>query len=434
MKVKPLFLLPLFVLFLYGCEDSQEVGLSLSQTLFSAVSCQGETLKITVNTTSSKQWNATSSVDWCTPSPTTGYNGTTLQISVKANPEVSERSGSVVVRLGNQTKSIEITQEAGNGDMETYFYELPVIFHVFYQNQNSDTQYVKQSRLSSILNVVNQLYTGSTSVTDMNMKFALATTDESGKQLDTPGVEYIHWTETYPIDWETFMNDNSGKYVKYLWEPNEYVNVMVYNFAEKEGGTTLGVSHLPFSTQGSTYLEGLNEISYTDLTKENLNFAYCVSLNSIYINEQSTEALYNSYDVTVTLAHELGHYLGLFHVFSETEEGVTTDNCEDTDYCKDTPSYDYEAYNEFLLYTYLYDYDNYTFSNLVKRMSCEGEEFTSTNLMDYAVSYSDRFTDNQRSRVRHVLQYSPLIPGPKTRSETRSRQEGVLDLPIQLRK
>ena len=34
--------------------------------------------------------------------------------------------------------------------------------------------------------------------------------------------------------------------------------------------------------------------------------------------------------------------------------------------------------------------------------------------MDYSVSYSDRFTDDQRDRIRHVLTYSPLIPGPKS--------------------
>ena len=51
--------------------------------------------------------------------------------------------------------------------------------------------------------------------------------------------------------------------------------------------------------------------------------------------------------------------------------------------------------------------------------------------MDYSVTYSDRFTNDQRSRIRHVLTYSPLIPGPKQgQTQTRSVVEGPIDLPI----
>lgn len=51
--------------------------------------------------------------------------------------------------------------------------------------------------------------------------------------------------------------------------------------------------------------------------------------------------------------------------------------------------------------------------------------------MDYAISYSNQFTLNQRERIRHVLSYSPLIPGPKKGDiDTRALNEGPLDLPI----
>ena len=53
--------------------------------------------------------------------------------------------------------------------------------------------------------------------------------------------------------------------------------------------------------------------------------------------------------------------------------------------------------------------------------------------MDYSVSYSDRFTDDQRDRIRHVLTYSPLIPGPKKGvTKTRSATATPLDLPIRV--
>lgn len=98
---------------------------------------------------------------------------------------------------------------------------------------------------------------------------------------------------------------------------------------------------MAFTTTGSNSLEGLNETKYSYLELKNLSFPYCVSINSLFIDQQSTSTAYNTTDITVTLAHELGHYLGLHHVFSEDPES----SCKDTDYCKDTPSYDKDAYD-----------------------------------------------------------------------------------------
>ena len=55
--------------------------------------------------------------------------------------------------------------------------------------------------------------------------------------------------------------------------------------------------------------------------------------------------------------------------------------------------------------------------------------------MDYAFTYANEFTPDQRTRIRHVLMYSPLIPGHKKgQSGTRSVIEGPLDLPIRTAK
>lgn len=308
-------------------------------------------------------------------------------------------------------------------------YNLPVIFHVFYKDHTDPLQYVSQSRLAEILGAVNNLYKDAAQSVDMNLTFTLATNDEDGKTLSNPGVEYIQWTESYPIDCDAFMEDNSGKYAKFLWDPNQYINVMIYNFTQDDDNfITLGISHLPFTTTDSNYLAGLNETEYSYLEKDNLSFAYCASINSLCINEQSSKEEYNTTDVTVTLAHELGHYLGLHHVFSESKEG----GCEDTDYCEDTPSYDKTIYDTNYDYISKNDEANYTFSYLVQRESCDGTKFTSHNIMDYSVSNSDQFTADQRVRIRHVLNYSPLIPGPK-KGQNRSRAtapDGPLDLPI----
>lgn len=121
-------------------------------------------------------------------------------------------------------------------------------------------------------------------------------------------------------------------------------------------------------------------------------------------------------------------------ILGETERG---NSCEDTDYCTDTPTYNKEAYDMNYAYIAANEPENFTFANLVNRENClTGESFVSHNIMDYAISHSDQFTPEQRARIRHVLLYSPLIPGPKAvqEADTRSAPDGLMELPIRTAK
>ena len=426
MKTRLIFLLPLLWI-LIGCDDSDSATLNISESKFDNISASGESL--TIDITYSSSWTVTSNKQWCIPNTQKGENDGKLILTINANLESSSRTATVTIISHKVSKTIQITQNGSTNTAEEYHYQLPVIFHVFYKDANDPLQKVSSSRLSAILDKVNSLYKNKKNSVDMNLTFTLATTDKNGATLPNPGVEYIQWPESYPIDCDDFMNDESGKYVKYLWDPNSYINIMVYNFYSDPNFNfvTLGIAHIPFSTTGNNYLEGLSETKNSHLTLANLKFPLCVSINSLYINEESTPTEYTTVDVTVTLAHELGHYLGLHHVFAETTNGT----CEDTDYCKDTKSYNKQEYDSYCDYIYENEEAKYTFENLVKRTGCDGIEFISYNIMDYAISYSNQFTQNQRERIRHVLSYSPLIPGPKKGDiNTRALNEGPLDLPI----
>ena len=90
------------------------------------------------------------------------------------------------------------------------------------------------------------------------------------------------------------------------------------------------------------------------------------------------------------------------------------------DYCTDTPTYNITKYTEWI--NGIDNPDKYSFDELCTRTNCEGSTFISHNIMDYAFCYSDQFTFQQRKRIRHVLSYSPFIPGVKkyTSTDTRS--------------
>ena len=342
MKTRLIFLLPLLWI-LIGCDDSDSATLNISESKFDNISASGESL--TIDITCSSSWTVTSNKQWCIPNTQKGENDGKLILTINANLESSSRTATVTIISHKVSKTIQITQNGSTNTAEEYHYQLPVIFHVFYKDANDPLQKVSSSRLSAILDKVNSLYKNKKNSVDMNLTFTLATTDKNGATLPNPGVEYIQWPESYPIDCDDFMNDESGKYVKYLWDPNSYINIMVYNFYSDPNFNfvTLGIAHIPFSTTGNNYLEGLSETKNSHLTLANLKFPLCVSINSLYINEESTPTEYTTVDVTVTLAHELGHYLGLHHVFAETTNGT----CEDTDYCKDTKSYNKQEYDSY---------------------------------------------------------------------------------------
>lgn len=366
----------------------------------------------------------------------------------------------VCVLLASCGSGNDITDDISGGDnsenptpeeiTDNYVYKLPVIFHVLYDNASDPTQHVSADRLRAILKNVNDLWRGGMygSSVNINVEFELATTDEGGKKLSTPGVEYVKWDGTYPIDEYELMGNNTRKYVKYIWDPNKFINVMVYNFKndEQTDGTVLGISHIPYTIKGATALEGLDSVTTNTINKSQLQFAYCSSINSTYINDESTRYTdiykgskgytYYPTDINVTLAHELGHYLGLFHCFAEDRTATGTeyaDDCFDSDYCDDTPSYNRLEYENFLT-NYILQHQNdgnLSMADLIKRNNCDGQTFTATNIMDYSIDESYNFTTNQRERIRNVLYYSPLIPGAKKTVTTRTTaSEEFINLPI----
>lgn len=366
------------------------------------------------------------------------------------------------VNSGQDRDSDEIT-----GD--NYVYHLPIIFHVFYKD-NSDKNKITMSRLQEILSNVNELYEGITYTNmldtiaseNIHVQFELALYDENGNKLGTPGVEYVKYPSSQDsIDCNEFMKGK--QYARYMWDPNNYINVMVYNFKQGEStDITLGISNLPYQGAGYPQIEGLTKSEHAVLHKNNLSYPYCVSLNAIFIDKRYEGTRYTTdknkkqytyvpLDPNATLAHELGHFLGLKHVFTEHDDkeeskasaAASTDPCEDTDFCEDTPSYDRDAYIKWLINFQEQakkekEDTTFTLIQLAKRENNKGEKWQADNMMDYSYCYNTRFTPDQAYRMRQVLYYSPLIPGPK-KARTGSRAameapEGPIDLPIVLAK
>ena len=168
----------------------------------------------------------------------------------------------------------------------------------------------------------------------------------------------------------------------------------------------MGITSYPFTTKEHP-LAGLSDTTETFLSRvRKFSNPWGICINNKFINEYQEYSKMNIYCIWNTLAHELGHYLGLFHTFSYN-------GCDDTDYCDDTRNCNYTLYKEDVAYFWQWHKTN-NFYELPKRVDCStGDEYYADNIMDYMFSLNSTLTAQQRKRTRHVLNYSPLVPGPK---------------------
>ena len=152
-----------------------------------------------------------------------------------------------------------------------------------------------------------------------------------------------------------------------------------------------------------------------------LDYPHCVYVNSTYVYDLEPES-YKTSEIVGTLCHEISHFLGLRHAFGEDPETYSRDCDIDTDFCEDTPTYNKSKYDSYLLSNYPAGgvFTPELVAQLAERtvsattsMYTQGDKFTSTNIMDYAVSYLNALTPQQCERIRYILMRSPYVPGPK---------------------
>ncbi len=380
-------------------EDPQPVysNLTLStHTLTAPLSGGALTFQITCNS----QWQIEGQSDWCVPTPNSGQGNATITLTVSPYENTTERrQTTLTIRSGSLKETLVVTQDAR---LSNYHYELPVVFHIL--RGPSDTEPIQPGWIRQVINDCNANYMGlQGNSPDMNLSFVLAEQTPEGVPLEEPGVHNVSWS-TSTIDPNVFMDAEhpNAQAVDLVWDVNTYINVFIYYFNENNKDVT-GISFLPYSVSSNPF-PGLKEGDI--YLTETPDYVHCVSINRTYLYNRSSETIYDPADVVNTLCHELGHYLGLLHAFSETQCGANDD------YCADTPDYNRATYVEWLL-EMIANPSNLDLETLSQREACDGTSFVSHNFMDYNYGYGDEFTENQAERIRYVLSYSPLIPGPK---------------------
>lgn len=254
-------------------------------------------------------------------------------------------------------------------------YVLPLVIHLVHSGEEVGvgTNLSKDRILKQIETLNNDYrkragtmgYNTHTLGADARIEFKLAEINPNGLQTD--GINRINGNDVtivsnindLPFDWLPQYG---------YWNSEKYINVWVLPGPQD---LFLGSSQLPY-----TDLPGLENKLNTIGTG--------IFLNTLHFGESD---IISELNLGRTLTHEMGHFLGLYHLWGEKESANCT---EYDDYVEDTPPV--EGKN----------------SNCEEdELSCNGELILKSNYMDYVPdACMNMFTNGQVERMRYVLKNS----------------------------
>ncbi|RYM35447.1 T9SS type A sorting domain-containing protein [Brumimicrobium glaciale] len=254
-----------------------------------------------------------------------------------------------------EMRNIAATQNVTKGNQ---VYSIPIVFHVVheYGDENiSDEQIYRQLEIlnedfrklnSDTVDIVPE-FKGK--ATDAKIEFVLATVDNYGNC--TNGI-------TRHFSSETTIGDDYSKINQ--WPRSRYLNV--WTVKSMEGGTA-GYAFYPSSVEG------------------NNRFRDGIIIRHNYIGDIGTSNATNARALT----HEIGHYLGLAHLWGPTNEPGLAGNCAVDDGIADTPNT-----------------IGWTACNLAGT-TCNNELDNVQNFMEYSYC-SNMYTADQVSFIRNILE------------------------------
>lgn len=199
---------------------------------------------------------------------------------------------------------------------------IPVVVHIIH---NGDAYGINENitdqQVQSQITVMNQDYRRMIGTpgfntdpvsSDTQIEFVLAKVDPNGNP--TNGINRVNLCK------DSWSTNEINSFVKpnTIWDPNLYMNMWSVNFSDN---TLLGYAQFPESPLGglSTSIQNAT----TDGVVAGYRFFGSSSL--------STGNFASPFDKGRTMTHEVGHFLGLRHIWGDG-------NCSVDDFCNDTPN------------------------------------------------------------------------------------------------
>lgn len=249
---------------------------------------------------------------------------------------------------------------------------IPIIFHIIHNGDNEgSSENLSQAQVNSQIDVLNEDfrkllgtpgYNTNPVGADCEIEFCPALIDPNGNILAQPGID----RQNRGVATWSSNNIDSDLKPQTIWDPTRYFNVWTVNFGTSS--SLLGYAQFP----SSSGLQGLNGGG--------------ANTDGVVIRHTACGRVGNvtsPFNRGRTLTHEIGHSLGLRHIWGDQSCG--------NDYCNDTPTSD-DA-----------NYGCPTGLN-----TCGGAVDMIENYMDYTNdACMNIFTADQKTRILTVMQNSP---------------------------
>lgn len=262
---------------------------------------------------------------------------------------------------------------------------IPVVIHIIHNGDLINTpghiegENISYQQAVSQIKVLNEDYrrlagtpgaeiTGYGLGVDTKIEFRLATIAPDGTA--TNGIDRVNMCQ------EFWTRDQVEAVVKpaTIWDPTKYLNMWTVKFnSTKE--EILGYAQFPVQSG----LEGLEEVDIANTDGVVANYKAFGTI----ADDDGSFVLAPNYDYGRTMTHEIGHWLGLIHIWGDG-------GCEVDDFCQDTPN----AARQ-------------TDGCPSNKNTCNSKDMIE-NYMDYTYDpCMNTFTNDQKIRMRTVLTNSP---------------------------
>ena len=282
-----------------------------------------------------------------------------------------------------------IAQEINDGTYRKAQITIPIIFHVI-SGSAGDRYDISASQIRAQIDQLNLDFnnlSGSTYgvAASAGITFIPAMVDPNGNPLAEPGIHRVHgYSGAHSISY----TDKTIKPAT-IWNRSRYANIWTVNLS----GGMLGYAQFPINST-LPGIPGPPEGASTD----------GVVIDSGSVGSVAKPGTTKNYNLGRTLTHEMGHWIGLRHVWGDTT------SCTNDDYCADTPDSTEANYG-------CPNIDRCTRDGLGRDMV--------QNYMDYSNdSCMNTFTVDQVSRILTVIEKATGI------SELPSSNTGELIRPV----
>ena len=272
--------------------------------------------------------------------------------------------------------------------------KIPVVVHVIHSGQAIGTApNITDAQVESQITVLNQDFRRKIGTpgfnsdpvgADVEIEFVLAKVDPNGNP--TNGINRVNMGQP---SWSTKDVDAIVKPATF-WDSTQYMNMWSLKFSDDK---LLGFAQFP-DRSGLPGMDSSNGASNTDGVVSSFDVFGSSDFGASFL-------LGATYNKGRTMSHEVGHFLGLRHIWGDgsgSQERNIPD-CTSTDYCADTPQVGWQHYD---------------CNNVYDTCPEEGVDMVQ-NYMDYSTDQCmNIFTQNQKDRMVVVMNNSTRRKSLKT--------------------